>query len=160
MSLWYFKTFYVFLYWLYWLLVVWPFITSIFLVELTKNSLFIFFQYKVKKKLGKLIVGLVLSEKPNNSTTPDLLAHRFHRLISKSKERVPRLLISVLLSMISFVNLYFVTIYFSRKILWTKLEKVAEALSRREIELNLEIIFGSNFCSRLERCVTNAPFVV
>ena len=41
------------------------------------------------------------------------------------------------------------------------LEIVAEACgSRRESELNMELFFGSNFYSRLKRCVTNAPFVV
>ena len=37
------------------------------------------------------------------------------------------------------------------------LTAVAAACSRREIEL--ELLFGSNFRSRLERCVTNTPFV-
>ena len=38
---------------------------------------------------------------------------------------------------------------------------VAEASnSRNGKELKLELIFGSHFHSRLERCVTNAPFVV
>ena len=41
------------------------------------------------------------------------------------------------------------------------LEIVAGACgSRRESELNMELLFGSNFYSRLERCVTNDPFVI
>ena len=34
------------------------------------------------------------------------------------------------------------------------------ACRRKEKELELELLFDSNFHSRLERCVNDAPFVV
>ena len=37
---------------------------------------------------------------------------------------------------------------------------VAEACGGDEKEFKMDLLFGSSFHSRLERCVTNAPFVV
>ena len=37
---------------------------------------------------------------------------------------------------------------------------VEEACMGKKKELKLESLFGSIFTSRLERCVTNAPFIV